>query len=97
MIDTSSKPKKKHEEEEKSAQEYYQAFNFDSSVRTFTDFLQARMTPQNQLILPNNAQLNEDTYHFYTQGKTLLGLEKTILGDLIEERVRNQLEQSDLL
>jgi ABC-type microcin C transport system permease subunit YejB len=67
QIDTSSQPKKQKEEkvDDKTAQEYYQAFNFEQSVRTFTDFLQAKMQPQNQLILPNSTVINEGSYQFY--------------------------------
>jgi len=64
-------PKKQKEEkvDDKTAQEYFQAFNFEQSVRTFTDFLQAKMQPQNQLILPNSTVINEGSYQFYLQGR----------------------------
>ena len=43
QIDTSSGTKKKQQKEErvedKTAQEYYDAFNFEQTVRTFSDFL----------------------------------------------------------
>lgn len=76
MIDTSSKKNGASGkqvaqeipiEDEKSAQEYYEAFKFDEQVRYFTDFLQARMQPQNQLMLDS---LQESTaFTFYTQGR----------------------------
>jgi hypothetical protein len=69
MIDTTSKKqvasKKEEKIEEKTAQEYYEAFNFERTVRTFTDFLQAKMQPANHLILPNNTAVNEESYQYY--------------------------------
>ena len=57
-------------------------------MRTFTDFLQAKMQPQNQLILPNSTVLNEGSYQFYLQGRQLHELEKTRLRDETEDRLR---------
>lgn len=51
--------------------------------------MQSKMQPQNQLILPNNAAVNEDNFMFYNQGKQLYDHESYALKDLMEESIRN--------
>eukprot|EP00347_Sterkiella_histriomuscorum_P022491 403338293 len=85
------------QQEDKSAKEYYNEFKFDEQVTYFTDFMQTKMQPQNQLILPNNSSINEDNFMFYNQGKQLYDHETFELKDQIEDTIRNQLEHSDLL
>lgn len=52
--------------DERSAKDYYETFRFDEEVRYFSDFLQARMQPQNQLILPSGPGCPEENFQFYT-------------------------------
>jgi len=66
-------------------------------VRYFSDFLQARMQPQNQLILPSGPGCPEENFQFYTQGRMVYQQKKSDLCDEFEEMIRGQLEQSDRL
>ncbi|CDW82252.1 UNKNOWN [Stylonychia lemnae] len=88
---------RRKQQEDKTAQEYYEEFKFEEQVNYFTDFMQSKMQPANQLILPNNPAINEDNFFFYNLGKQMYDQETHLLRDLTEESLRNQLEHSDLL
>ena len=90
QIDT--KPKAK---DERTLEMYYRDCNFESQTQSFTDFMQPQLNKHHQMLLPH-AIVAEPDFYFYSRGREMYK-NCADFRDELEDKVRIQLEQSDLL